>query len=310
MATPSSQISVEVLLATFNGAKYLAEQLDSLLAQTGVEISLIVSDDGSKDQTLEILDKYKDFFSNFIILHGPGRGPQANFFFLLQNSRGAYVALCDQDDIWESNHLLSSVNRLDPDKPEVTCSVVREFTASPQNYSAIWPKKIKIDNIERILFENLVRGCTIVMNRLFVDVLVSNQPADSVMHDWWIALLAKGKDCLIFSPIPEVNYRIHEGNAVGKSPSFLTKFRRFLTILTNGYLPTLSQLREFLLLHTSDITGETIELLMKWQKPITLKKLFWQIFGRSRYRSNTFEELVIRLTFIWVWVREGVNSRW
>jgi glycosyltransferase involved in cell wall biosynthesis len=307
MDNDSTKVKVEVLLATYNGETYLAEQLDSLLAQTDVIISLLVSDDGSQDKTLEIIDSYKDFFHEFQLLHGPGKGPQSNFFFLLQQSKGEFVALCDQDDVWEKSHLIKSVNRLTPGKASVTFSAVREFSRNPAGFNRIWPKKIRIYSIENILFENPARGCTIVMTRPFVDIVRSKVPKVSIMHDWWIVLVALGGGYLSSTGVPEVNYRIHENNAVGATPHFSVKMLRLTSILHNGSLPPLEQIRELDGLQSIHLTDQVTRSLAIWRKPIKFKSLLRQVFGWSRHRSNLFEEILLRITFIFVWIRDGAK---
>jgi glycosyltransferase involved in cell wall biosynthesis len=308
VANHTTKVKVEVLLATYNGEKYLAEQLDSLLAQSDVIISLLVSDDGSQDKTLEILCSYKDLFHEFQLFHGPGKGPQSNFFFLLQQSKGEFVALCDQDDIWEKNHLIKSVNRLTPGKASVTFSAVREFSRNPAGFNRIWPKKIRIYSIENILFENPARGCTIVMTRPFVDIVRSKVPKVSIMHDWWIVLVALGGGYLSSTGVPEVNYRIHENNAVGATPQFSIKMRRLASIFVSGSLSPLWQIRELDALHSPRLTDQVTQALTIWRKPVRLPSLLRQLLGWSRYRSNLFEEILLRITFLRVWIREGAKK--
>ena len=131
---------VEVLLATFNGALYLSEFLNSLVQQHEVRIHLRVSDDGSTDGTLKIIDSYKNKFESCKIYSGPQKGPSANFFSLIEKATYDFVALADQDDIWLPNHLLSSIKRLSvtPDMPSMTFSAVMEFGKNLKS-ETIWP---------------------------------------------------------------------------------------------------------------------------------------------------------------------------
>ena len=103
--------SVQVLLATHNGEKYLREFLESLVTQTGVIIELLVSDDNSTDGTIEILKMYEEKFASLSVFNGPEQGPARNFFSLLQKANSDYVALADQDDIWNLVNYMRSLKK-------------------------------------------------------------------------------------------------------------------------------------------------------------------------------------------------------
>jgi glycosyltransferase involved in cell wall biosynthesis len=295
--------NVEVLLATFNGEKYLEEQLDSLLAQKGVKVSLLVSDDGSKDRTLEILNSYRNSFTKFKILKGPKKGPQANFFYLISQSKSEYVALCDQDDIWEPDHLKNSLQRVTPGKPGVTFSAVTEFYTAQNRKQKVWPKKIRIARIENILFENPARGCTIVMNRPFIEILLRKLPRQAIMHDWWIALVGMSYECLTATAIPEVRYRIHENNAVGPTPSIKIKLKRLLKIIRSGSLLTIDQIRNLHAIHFEYIDELMLHALTSWTLPTQTNSLKKQVLAACRYRSNFVEEVILRGNLILVWIK-------
>ena len=94
---------ISVCIATYNGEKYLAEQLDSILLQVSEEDELIISDDGSTDHTLEILRTYAANYPQIQLLQGPGQGVIANFAFALTHTKGEVIFLADQDDVWLPN---------------------------------------------------------------------------------------------------------------------------------------------------------------------------------------------------------------
>ncbi len=303
MDSGAKPINVQVLLATFNGEKFLAEQLDSLLAQNDVRVSLLVSDDGSQDKTLEILNKYKNSFSEIKILNGPKMGPQANFFYLLSKSSGKYVALCDQDDIWEENHLKDSVARLGSSGPRVTFSAVTEFWSDYSKPNRIWPRKIRIENIENLLFENQARGCTIVMNRSFVEIINTKLPERSIMHDWWIALVGISLGCLSANAQPEVRYRIHKNNFVGANPTLKTKVRRLGRILSNGSQIAIGQIQDLNSIYSTKMIEKSRNTTAIWIRPVRTKSLFKQVFILARYRGTLVEEFLLRFLLILMWLK-------
>lgn len=209
---------VEVLLATYNGEEYLESFLESLCNQVGVKIHLRVSDDGSKDKTLQILESYSCRFDTYSLVEGPGNGPNANFMSLIENSNHMYVALADQDDIWLPNHLIESLNRLSRPcvigSPALSICRVREFQETGLGEKE-WPRLNYDLDVPHLFYENFGRGCTMVLNRELVKVIVEYKSNCSIMHDWWITLLARTFGFVQTTNEIEVQYRLHSNNVIG-----------------------------------------------------------------------------------------------
>ena len=115
-----------VLVSTYNGERYLSQQLDSILNQKGVNVSVLVRDDGSSDNTIRILEDYEKRNQNLHYYQGTNVGPIMSFFDLLNQAKGyEYYAFCDQDDVWDDDKLSSAILLLDkePDSlPVLYCS--------------------------------------------------------------------------------------------------------------------------------------------------------------------------------------------
>lgn len=207
---------VEVLLATFNGELHIRDFLESLAQQRTVEIHLLVSDDGSSDQTLAIIEEYRVKFKTLEIIPGPKKGPAENFFHLIKKASLEFIALADQDDIWLPDHLYNSINRLllTRQKPSLTASRVWETTFNSSTAN-IWPFDCNAQLFPRILFENQVRGCTIVFNKSFMNILNQLDNQAAVMHDWWIGITGWCFAEFTYSKNPEIIYRLHDKQAVG-----------------------------------------------------------------------------------------------
>jgi glycosyltransferase involved in cell wall biosynthesis len=218
--------SVEVLLATLNGEKYLPEFLKSLSQQTGVEIHLRVSDDGSTDNTLKIVDTYRNDFKSTKVSMGPKSGVASNFFLLMQESRHNYVAFADQDDIWLPHHLVNSIKRIEAVKnqssPILSISKLFEFSET-RKIDLIWPKKDLAANFPTLFYENVGRGCSMVMNRSLVEIVNRSLKDFAIMHDWWVLLLAWLHGEVVISQEAEINYRIHPSNTIGNPKINLLK---------------------------------------------------------------------------------------
>jgi glycosyltransferase involved in cell wall biosynthesis len=292
---------IDVLLATFNGELFLNEFLDSLVAQEQVNIRLFVSDDGSTDSTLKILSNYKTKFSEITVLNGPLKGPMSNFFFLLRASKGSFVALADQDDVWNKDHLKNSVERIrNIDVPAMTYSAVEQFN-DLINSRTIWPLNYLGPKFPSIIFENTARGCTMVLNRQARELINIKEPKSAIMHDWWILLLLQRYGKVHFQPEPEIQYRLHDKNYIGAPTQKMLKFLK--TMREGRWLP-LAQLRELL---------DFPESKSKKIDPFDLEKFAKNLEGnlfvrlknvicirKIRYRQSVTEEIKFRFGLIFL----------
>jgi glycosyltransferase involved in cell wall biosynthesis len=290
---------VEVLLATYNGEEYLPEFLESLSRQQGVSIILRVSDDGSRDSTLDLINFYSTRFKKCSITRGPGTGPSDNFFSLISQANSDYIALADQDDIWEPTHLINSVKRIEElaSVPAMTFTSVSEFTSKPENPLSIWPNKVMIERPLNFFVENLARGCTIVFNRKALCLINSHKPAFAIMHDWWIGLLISLIGEVRYSQCPEVNYRLHQNNYIGSKPSLKSRLQRFNNSREEVWPPAL-QLLEIYEAFGNQIVGKkmkNVESITTGLTSLKFSKRMHVILTSHRLRSSLFDEVWLRL---------------
>jgi glycosyltransferase involved in cell wall biosynthesis len=292
----TSKDDIDVLLATYNGESFLSEFLDSLVKQEQVNIHLIVSDDGSTDTTLEIISSYSSMFKKITVLKGPEKGPMANFFFLLRASTGNLIALADQDDIWNRNHLIDSINRIRNLKhPALTYSSVEQFDHLTMK-SKVWPSKYSGPEFPGIIFENTARGCTMVLNHRARELINFKEPKNAIMHDWWILLLTKLYGQVYFEPKPEIQYRLHGKNFVGAPPHRLFAFTK--TLQGGRWLP-LMQLRELLDYHNEQFKKvETFDIeffARNLQGNLLLRSRNIICNRNARYRQSLGDEFKLRV---------------
>jgi glycosyltransferase involved in cell wall biosynthesis len=292
-----------VLLATYNGGNYLEEFLNSLVKQNGVMIHLLVSDDGSTDTTLNILEQFRSQFSSLKILKGPQLGPAANFFSLLKESKMEFVALADQDDVWKSDHLANSIERIQDIPgdylPVLSISRVSEFNEHDQS-AYIWPKHKLEVLFPGILYENIGRGCTMVLNRALVDTVNRSNKEDAIMHDWWILLIAWLHGKIVLSQAAEIDYRIHSGNLVG-SPKLTIISLLKRAIVSRLGRPRHLQISSMHMQYSNrDACREGYDYLDDWFNKIHSK---WYIririlCGKTKLRSNKGEDLLLKISIV------------
>lgn len=216
---------VDVLLATYNGEKYVAEQIDSILNQTYKNIHLIISDDCSKDNTPEILKEYEQKDKRITVYIQPHNlGVVKNIEFLLKKVTNKLYMLSDQDDIWLSQKVEKSVEIL---KKENADLVFGDLEVVDQNLKTIYPsfgdymllnKKIKkyINSYRVNYLYNCVTGCTILSKKEFIEKILPI-PTDSkyLIHDHWIGLIVALNGKLAYMPEKYIKYRQHGDNQVG-----------------------------------------------------------------------------------------------
>ena len=219
----------EVVMATCNGASYLDEQMASILQQSLPPERLLVADDGSTDDTLERLVQWQRRSVIPIELLPASQherlGSCRNFERLLQASRASYVMLADQDDIWDHNKaelLLQEMAQLEAcrgvDSPLLVHADLRLIDADGRARAASFYRRQGLhperQSLLQVGLQNVVTGCAAVVNGACV-VQALPFPADVVLHDWWLALVAAQAGGMSYLPQPCVSYRQHSTNVVG-----------------------------------------------------------------------------------------------
>lgn len=226
---------VLVIMATYNGEKYLPEQLESLFRQRNVEISILVRDDHSRDGTQKLLEEYQNE-GKLTWYTGEHLNVSKGFFDLMKQAEkieSDYIAFCDQDDVWDEDKLSIAIEHLEK---------------SAENTPALYycgqrlvDGKLKFLsdhtlNDQRSLMTRFVlsdfAGCTGVFNRALLREVLSYEPEYMLMHDTWIlkVCLATGGSVYV-DPRPHMSYRQHGGNTVGLGrsiPAYLKQVKQYL----------------------------------------------------------------------------------
>ena len=253
--------TIAVLMATYNGEKYLREQLDSILSQSYQNIKIYICDDSSNDSTSKILKTYQKKFPEKIsyVINKSNLGVVKNFEQLIKNCQEPYIALADQDDIWKVNKLELSLKKLQTIENSGPAMVHSDLTMIDESGKLLKSsffnfRKIKLSqdkSINKIISHNGVMGCTVLFNQALKKQLLPF-PEKLDVHDYWIALVNEiiGKRYTIEEPL--VQYRIHENN-ISNNIKKLQHKNGFLSKFFNAdCLP-------FIGLHREYITDELME---------------------------------------------------
>lgn len=225
---------IKILLASFQGAPFLASQLDSLNAQRIGPLEVDLSDDGSTDGTLAMVERNKAGWDRLSILlrRGPGQGAVENFrsLVLAQTDESSdYFAFCDQDDIWHRDKLARAIAWLDTagGQPALFCGRTRILD---QNGRIIGnsPLFARAPGFRNALVQSIAGGNTMVMNRAAFGLVRQSLLAGTpVVHDWWCYIIVSGAGGLVhYDPKPLVDYRQHAGNLIGANDGWRARLRR------------------------------------------------------------------------------------
>ncbi|UJS25917.1 glycosyltransferase family 2 protein [Thiothrix winogradskyi] len=230
--------TVAILLCTYNGQRYLSEQLDSVATQTYPHWRMWVSDDGSQDDTPSILTEYRSkwFDGRLSIVQGPRQGFVANFLSLScrEEIQAEYYAFCDQDDVWEADKLqraLDCLQAVPADIPALYGSRTRLVDANNGELGLSAPFT-RSPGFAHALTQNIACGNTMVFNHAAIALLRdAGSKVAVVAHDWWLYLLVSGAGGQVFyDAYPGVRYRQHNSNLVGMKTHWLARLVRLRTI--------------------------------------------------------------------------------
>lgn len=208
---------VTIALATYNGEKYLREQLDSLYNQSYKNIEIVVSDDCSTDCTVAILEEYKKEYGLRYSVNDNNCGFVKNFENALKMCKGDYIALCDQDDIWFPEKIEILVNEIKD--YSLICSdavIIDSYGNKVAESMYLHTNRIfrEKNQFQHLLYHNFIPGCTMLFKRDILDEVLPF-PETFPYHDWWLAIIASLNGGAGFVNRPLIRYRYHGENQSG-----------------------------------------------------------------------------------------------
>lgn len=225
---------VGIIMSVYNGSIYLKEQLDSIFKQQGCDIHLFVRDDGSKDNSLEILySQSKVNEGKITILKGDNKGFAESFMDVLMIAKDCdFYAFADQDDVWESNKLIKAIPHINNSKACLYGSNLLAFDQVENRKFYLYGQSEKdkyFRLIEKYYFYDTPYGCTMVWNKSLQTLLKNLSKPKDLAHDGWVDLIAKLYGYVYFDyDNSYINYRLHGNNASGATPkSVINKLKKY-----------------------------------------------------------------------------------
>lgn len=225
--------SILVLMSTYNGEKYLREQLDSLLGQENEDITILVRDDGSSDSTISILIEYQKLYDNLKIIKGVNTGVASSFYEVASYAHDNmsdfdYYAFCDQDDVWISNKLKAAAESLDKEESERKLYFCRA-TLVDENLKYL-KETTPCDYFDytTCVYRNPALGCTMVFSKALLDLFVLVSPYKDklkILHDAWMFKLAVFTDATIIADKESyIRYRQHGNNVTIANKGIIRRY--------------------------------------------------------------------------------------
>jgi len=294
---------IQILLSTYNGEKYLKEQLDSYTNLSNFEeVKVLIRDDGSSDGTLKILKQYKEQFG-FEVIEGKNLGVNASLLELFNHCdlNCMYFALSDQDDVWQSDKfqiaLKALENKENKQKLFVSCSAITDKDLKEIGISLNPKKGISFYNA---MIENICPGHTQVFNRAMLQELRMHNHPDIFVLDFWNYLVASAIGTVYFSPKCTVYHRQHGRNSVGYELNFWkSTYNRIKRLRFKDSDLTTLQLRAFYNLYKDRIADEyrkELENFFAGQNSLS-SRLKYAFIGKA-YRQTKYETWIFKLLYL------------
>ena len=298
-------------MATYNGEKYLQEQIDSILEQSYGNFRLLISDDMSQDGTREILNKYVEKDKRVVVfLQEKNLGVMQNFEFLMKQVESEYFMFSDQDDVWQKDKIQKSVNQLEQTDCDLVYSdlevVSQDLELVCKSYWKLkgFEKKIKkYNNFESLYLNNFVTGSTMLVKAKFLKkILPLPHKSKYILHDYWTALVVSKFGKMSFVDEPLVKYRQHGKNQIGskkKSDEIqdFNQMRNLFIDVKKDHFKTFIQNSE--IFEDEEIENlnkkcyeyfQSLKNVKKWD--LKNRKLFWKLYQYENL-SYAFQNFLI-----------------
>lgn len=290
---------IAILLASYNGGQFLQAQLDSLLNQSFENWRLVVSDDGSSDNTREIVSDFakQNPERSVSLIDGPKLGATKNFLSMLpQVQEGEAFAFCDQDDVWLPNRLMLGVSALtnihDSPALHVTRTTICDLRLKPLKPAPLYSRPASFRNA-------LVQACTpantMLVNAAGASALKRTMPfaykANVISHDWWSYLVISGIGGeVIRDPAQTVLYRQHPKNVMGRNDTLLAAFARLRGLGRGDYGRWLHNNVQALSTVRGNLTEKNRELLDHFTQALAMPGplAFARLRDLAVYRQTRF----------------------
>ena len=291
---------IDVLMATYNGEKYLKEQIESILNQTYKNIRLVISDDCSKDGTINILKQYENDERIEVHYHEKNQGYIKNFEYLLKQVKNNIYMLSDQDDVWMPEKITKSYEKLIKNDADM---VFADLEVVDENLKTIYPSFNKFMLLDRKINKyinsyklnylyNCITGCTLMSKSKWIkDILPIPTDSKYLIHDHWIGVIVSLNGKIVYMPEKYIKYRQHGNNQVGTekiSHGFkkLEQVRKLFINVKLGVFGTYVKHNEKFPSELQKLNREALEYFKMLEKKKNFNFKGWKTFYKL-YKNET-----------------------
>ena len=289
-------MKIAVIMSTYNGEKYIEEQLNSIIKQDNVDVDIYIRDDGSVDNTINILKSFSQKYTNIFIEYGKNVGFRKSFINKLKQVSKEYdlYAFCDQDDFWENNKLykaeLCIKEHAYTEKPVLYYSNLK-ICDEQLNVKEITKLHKRKQTIESIILRRSIAGCTMVFNHELFKVLLDAEITDDMLvrgHDSFLITLCYAIDGdVICDSNAYIKYRKHNNNTSISTNTFCGRIRKEYEMLLKKKGKESKIAKEILNKWNMKISNKNKEVLEKIAESNKLKNRL-KMFFSFRYRTGNF----------------------
>ena len=291
-----------IILSIYNGEKFLKEQIDSILNQTYRDFDLIIRDDGSTDNSLNIVKEYMKSNLNIKVYAGENIGFIKSFYTLLEIAdEYEYYSFADQDDYWEKEkleYLIKELEKIDVNKPGLVYSSSDYYD---ENMKFI--KKGHIDrnpSFENSLVECVSQGMTMMINRRARDLMIENKSENSIFHDQWCYMICTGLGEARYVNRPLVRYRRLNNSVTAEGKGFISifKWRIKKLLIGRGLKKFKIQILDYKKFFYKDLNNDNKKILDLFTEKYNLKNALKKCFYLKRFRRKILDEIIVRTLFL------------
>lgn len=294
-----------VLMSTYNGQKYIIDQIESIEKQkVDVPLSILVRDDGSTDDTINILKKLNKKYKNIKILQEENIGCNASFFKLFSIADGyKYYAISDQDDIWLSDKLQRGIDEIKKNDNNIpllygSCSYLMD---NENNILGTTQKQLRNITLNNTIIQNIIPGHSAIINDSLLQLLKTKIDCDKIyVYDFWITNVAMVFGKVIFDNVPSTKYRIHNSNTVGYGKNKFSWIKERIRRFKKGAGKNIAdQINYFYSLYSENIPLDYKCEIKKFidNNGIFFKRLKY-IFSTKLYRQKKSETILFKFAYL------------
>ena len=302
---------IDVLLATYNGEKYIAEQIESILINfykvPEYDCRILISDDCSTDKTVEIILELSKSDNRITLIDANKKGGvKENFSYLMKSSNADYMFFCDQDDFWLPSKIELFIHKFISLENEYSGPLlihsdlcVTNGMLSPKSESMFKYQNLNSNpTFNELIVSNSVTGCVMACNKALLEIANESSISESIMHDWYLGLIAKHFGRIIFIDNSLILYRQHGGNQVGAKSFKLSEVLKISKMKYNylkakeSIINTQDQTRLFLKDFSKKIDADRLKSLIQFSESedtSTLNRLslfFYHGFKKKGFIRN------------------------